>query len=501
MSAVEPGRTGAPERDAAADNRAVNRNSTALLASRVAMSAMGWAGSILIARLLSPEGWGQFSFVFGLLGLLSIVTDLGVGRVVLARLLDSDAEEVSRVAGAFVALRLLLGLIGYALALAFVVLLDYPAIVVQATAVAGVVVVLATPAQALSVLFQSRLRLTAVALAEALGQVVQLLLTVLAALFAPLLLVFVLPFVINEAVVLVLLLRRVRRGDGGPVSMRQLQLRRWRGMLIEALPLTIGAALTALLHKIDVLLLSRLDTFEAVGLYTVGYKFADVLLLVASAVVAPVMTLLVVAWPGDTDGFRARVRKTSAVLVLFGTLAVGVFWSAAEPLIGLLYGAGFTPAAHSARLLVLGAALAMLTSLGLYVLVAAGKQRLYPWVGLAGLLLNVVLNVVLIPRYSFEGAAVATIITEAALLLAIWILAARTVRVPGLLPLGQVVGLALVTVAAVVLGELTSGLLPWPVLAAAVGLVVLTAAWALDYPALRTMLELPNLRRRRDAAR
>lgn len=487
MNGVEPGRTGAQPRDAAADNRAVTRSSAALLASRVAMSAMGWAGSILIARLLSPEGWGQFSFVFGLLGLLSIVTDLGVGRVVLARLLDSDAAEVARVAGAFVALRLLLGLLGYGLALGFVVLLDYPTIVVQATAVAGVVVVLATPSHALSVLFQSRLRLTVVALAEALGQVVQLLLTVLAALFAPLLLVFALPFVVNQAVVLVLLLRRARRGEGGPVSMRHLQLWRWRGMLVEALPLTIGVALITLLHKLDVLMLSRLDTFEAVGLYTVGYKFADVLMLVASAVVAPVMTLLVAAWPGDPDGFRSRVRQTGAVLVLIGALAVGAFWSAAEPLIGLLYGRTFEPAAHSARLLVLGAALAMLTSLGLYVLVAAGKQRLYPWVGVAGLTLNVALNVALIPRYSFEGAAVATIITEATLLLGIGILAARTVRVPGLLPLGQVALLALVTAAAVGLGELVSGHLPWPVLSGAVVVAVLAGAWALDYPGVRAL--------------
>lgn len=485
-------------RDTAADNRAVARSSVALLASRVAMSAMGWVGSILIARMLSPEAWGQFSFVFGLLGLLSIVTDLGVGRVVLARLLDADAEEVSRVAGAFVALRLLLGLLGYVLALAYVVLFDYPTVVVQATALAGVVVVLATPGQALSVLFQSRLRLTIVAAAEAIGQVVQLLLTVLAVLLAPLLLVFVLPFVANELLVLVLLLRRVRGGDGGPVSMRQLQLRRWRGMLVEALPITIGVAMITLLHKVDVLLLSRLDTFESVGLYTVGYKFADVLLMVESALVLPVMTLLVAAWPGDTGGFRARTRQTGTVLVVIGAVAVAAFWSAAQPMIGVLYGPQFESAAGSARLLVLGAALAMPTSLGLYVLVAAGKQRVYPWVGLAGLSLNVVLNLVLIPRYSIHGAAVATIVTEAVLLVGIWLLVAGTVRVPGLLPLGRLGGLVLSTAAVVWLGDLASGMVPWPVLAGVCTLGVCAAALVLDLPGVRGMPRLLRARMRQE---
>lgn len=315
------------ERDASADNRAVARTSVALLASRVATSGMGWFGSILIARLLSPEGWGQFSFVFGLLGLLSIVTDLGVGRVVLARLLESDAVEVARVAGAFVALRVLLGLVGYAVAMGYVLLFGYPTIVVQATAVAGVVVVIATPSHALSVLFQSRLRMTVVAAAQAAGQSAQLLLTVLAALWAPQLLVFVLPFVANEAVQLVIKLRRVRRGDAGPVSVRHAQLWRWRGMLVDALPLTVGIALTTVLYKIDVLLLSRLDTFDSVGLYSVGYKFADVLTLVAIAVVSPAMTLLVAAWPANVTDFRRRTRQLSTVLTLLGALAVAGFWS------------------------------------------------------------------------------------------------------------------------------------------------------------------------------
>jgi O-antigen/teichoic acid export membrane protein len=475
------------ERDASADNRAVARTSVALLASRVAISGMGWFGSILIARLLSPEGWGEFSFVFGLLGLLSIVTDLGVGRVVLARLLDSDAVEVARVAGAFVALRVLLGLVGYAVAMGYVLLFGYPMVVVQATAVAGVVVVVATPSHALSVLFQSRLRMTVVAVAEAAGQSVQLLLTVLAALWAPQLLVFVLPFVANEVVQLGMKLRRVRRGDAGSVSVRQVQLWRWRGMLVDALPLTVGIALTTLLYKIDVLLLSRFDTFDSVGLYSVGYKFADVLVLVAVAVVSPAMTLLVAAWPANITDFRRRTRQLSAVLALLGALAVAGFWSVADPLITLLYGGRFGSATDAARLLVLGGALAMLTYVGFTVLVAAGRQRLYPWVGAVGLPLNVILNLVLIPPYSFSGAAVATIITEVAVLVMIWVLVARTVAVPGLLPLGRLGGLAVVTAAVVGLSQLTYELAPWPVRALGCVLGVLGAAWALDYPGVRSL--------------
>lgn len=67
------------------------RRSTAImLGSRIAVAAMGWTGSVLIARSISPDEFGKFSLIFGLLGLLSVVTDLGVGRVVLAKLVECN---------------------------------------------------------------------------------------------------------------------------------------------------------------------------------------------------------------------------------------------------------------------------------------------------------------------------------------------------------------------------------------------------------------------------
>lgn len=270
------------------------RRSTAImLGSRIAVAAMGWTGSVLIARSISPDEFGQFSLIFGLLGLLSVVTDLGVGRVVLAKLVECNPWEVSLVTTAFISLRVALGLFGYIVAVGYVWILRYPAEVVEATAVAGLVVVVATPSHALSVMYQSRLRMTYVAIAEGIGRLAQLVATIVAVLWQPILLVLVIPAVINEVVAAVVKVRGVRKGVAGPRPSSRAQFRRWREMLIEAIPLSIGFALVTLLSKVDVLLLGKLDTFDSVGLYTIGYKFADLLQIVAITVVTPVTTLLV----------------------------------------------------------------------------------------------------------------------------------------------------------------------------------------------------------------
>ncbi len=467
-------------------NQAAVRNTVALLFSRVVISSLGWIGSIVIARVLSPDDFGQYSFVFGLLGLLSIFTDLGVGRVVLARLVDEDEADVPLVASAFIALRALLGLFGYAVALAYVVLLGYPGDVVRATALAGLVVVVATPSHALTMLFQARLKMTVVAVAESLGQVVQLALTLVVALFAPSLLLLVLPVIVNELVKILLKLRGVARGDVGPRPARQVQRWRWRSMLIDAVPLTIGSALATLLYKVDVLLLSRLDTFDAVGLYSVGYKFADVLALVTTAVVGPALTLLLSAWPKDVDRFRDRARSTSLLLAFLGSLVIAGFWASARPLLVVLYGERFGAATTSSRLLVLGAVLSMITQVGFTLLVATGRSRVYPWVGLVGLAVNVVLNLMLIPTMSYDGAAVATVVTEVLVLATMWLLVSRTVPVPRLLPLGRLCAVGASTAGIVLVTELFDDVVWWPALAAAGVLLAVAAGLALDLPGARS---------------
>ena len=94
MSSAATAADGAPERGPdlvqQERGRAAARSTAALLVSRAVVSLLGWAGSVVIARVLSPQDWGHWSFVFGLLGLLAVVTDLGVGRVVVARLVQDD---------------------------------------------------------------------------------------------------------------------------------------------------------------------------------------------------------------------------------------------------------------------------------------------------------------------------------------------------------------------------------------------------------------------------
>ena len=470
--------TSIPESDLTSTRAA--RNTASLLGTRVLIAGFGWAGSVLIARTLSPDDFGAFSLVFGILGLMAIVTDLGVGRVVLADLVKADTHRSSDLAGSFIVLRLLLGLIGYVAAVGFVLVAGYSHEIVVATMVGGLVVVIATPSHALSVIYQSRLRMSYVAVVETLAQLAQLLLTICAVLWSPYLLVLILPAVANEVVSIVLKIWGMARGRTGAPPAWHHSLRFWKPMLLEAIPLSIGYALIQMTAKIDILLLSKMDTLDSVGLYSIGYKFSDFVLVAGLAVSTPFMTLLVAAWPNDQAAFVAATRRSMGIVAGLGALGIAMFWPCATTLLGLLYGPRFEAASLATNLLVTGSVLAGLAQIGMLALVSAGKHRSYPWMALIGLVLNIALNIVLIPRYSYTGAAYATLVTELVIAIGVALILRRSIPFRELIPWSRILVFAamsaiLIVTSVIVQREFT---VPWFVCTAVTAVVFVAAAHA-----------------------
>lgn len=445
-------------------------NAGSLLAGRLGIAVMGWAGTVLIVRTLTEEEWGQFAFVYGLLGMLTIFTDMGIGRVAINGVLDEN-EDQADFAGTYVVLRAMLGVVGYLFAVAFVVIARYPDVVVRAVAIAGLTVLVSTPSSAHQVAFQARLRLHVVAISGVIGQAAQLAVTAAVAVRGGTLLWFLIPPIVGEVVMFAYKLPRARALIPFHYVLRP---GLWARLLREAIPLSIGGALLTVTYRIDTVMLSKLDTFESVGAYGVAYKFADLARFAATAVTVPILTLLTTAWPSDPDTFRAAIRQGAVYLTFVGGGLIVGFSLFASEIIELLFSETYRSAAPAATILMVATGVVYFTGLSFNALVAAGRNRWYPVVTLAGLIVNVGLNLVLIPRYSFEGAAVATLITEVVIASTLWMM---LLRVPGVraIDMSFLLRFAVAIVTGLVMGGLADRLLPWLLAAAVAGMAYLGA--------------------------
>ncbi len=461
------------------------RSAGALLASRLVVAVLGWSGTVLIARELGEDGFGAFTLVFSILGMLSIVTDLGLGRVALAGLLDPE-EDSARFAGTYVVLRATLGLLGYAIVVALVLLAGYDDVVVRATLVAGLVPVLATPAHAYEIAFQAHHRLGQTAWVRVIAQSGQLALTVALVVSGRSLVWLTVPAVLHAALVLSLSAPLAHRLESFRYGIdRQI----WMRLLREAVPLSIGTAMATLYYRVDSVMLSKLDDFAAVGIYGVAYKFVDIAHLVPSVLSVAILAVLVGSWPADLDRFRTTLRNATALLTLLGGLLVVEFALFAEDIITLLYGDAYGAGDTATRVLLVAEWAGYFTSLSFATLVATGQHGRYPLITLTGLVLNIAINLVLIPLWSFEGAAVATLVTE----VCVAALMVREVRrIPQLSPVrvGPLWRIAGPIGVALISGLLVARYSPWIVAATATAVVYLVVADRVRFSSHRSVRQL-----------
>lgn len=455
----------APERELEAELRprsGLLTNSSALLSSRLVVAVLGWAGTILIVRRLDADEFGRFAFVFSLIGLLSFATDLSSSRVMVRALAQPDADRAS-LAGAYVCLRALLGVATYGVAVAFVVLAGYPSDVVVATALAGLGLIIGAVGGALTAVFQAEVRLGHVAIADVVGQLAQLALTVAVALTQPSLLLFVLPALFFDVTVLGWKAVFVRRLV---VPRLSFQPRLWGSVLRQAAPLAVGTALFTLSAQIPLVLLSKLDSFAAVGLYGVAVKFVMLAAFLPRALTAPLLPLLVRSWPQDVERFWQTVRRALLVLAVAGGALICAFVPVADDLIAFLYGEEYREAGVAAAVTVAAVCATFSTQVAITVLITVGKNRQYILLGSLSLLATVGITVALVPTLSYEGAAVGSASARLLVLVVLAGVALRTVH-RRQLPAGRLAAVAGCTLAGTGIGYLVAEVAPWPVASAA----------------------------------
>jgi O-antigen/teichoic acid export membrane protein len=183
----------------------------------------------------------------------------------------------------------------------------------------------------------------------------------------------------------------------------------WPVFRRDVWPIGAGIVLSALYFRIDVFLVQLWSGTEAVALYNAVFRLVEALRLFPAAVLAVALPSLARA------GELRPLARIAVPITAFAIAATAVLWVLAGWLIPALYGAAYAPAVPAFRILLLSFPLLSLNYALTHQLVGWDGQRVYAALCGMALAVNVLVNARLIPSWSIEGAAWATLATEAAL--------------------------------------------------------------------------------------
>jgi O-antigen/teichoic acid export membrane protein len=186
----------------------------------------------------------------------------------------------------------------------------------------------------------------------------------------------------------------------------------WRELHRTALPLGFFLVVLNLYSYVDGVMLGVLRTDAETGLYAAAYKIYEGFTyapMAISAVLTPRLSALFL-----TERIRHRVLSLQGLLASAGLAVIvgGAGYALATPILVLLFGAAYASATPAFRILCAGLPVVFVIWILHAIAISVDRERLLARTAVVGLLVNVGLNLFVIPKYGGSGAAMATVAGE-----------------------------------------------------------------------------------------
>ncbi len=403
-------------------------------AGKFGASIVGLLIVAILARYLGVAGYGQYTTVFSYLFFFAVLSDLGLYVVVVNELKRSRFGEEKFLNNIFT-LRAVSATVMMVLASGLVWFFPYDGLVKLGVVVAAVSIWLSLLDQIMVAFFQNRAEMKRVAVAEIVGKVVTLILVIIAVQARMNLIVVLVVAVIGGLVNCGINFSYLLKFTKIKLAFDKVV---WREIFHLSWPVALTSVFSLIYFKADTLLLSVLPANEiyaatqneTVGIYGAPYKILEVLIAwpaIFMGLVSPVLSRA--AGEARWEDFkRVFKRAMSGLLMIALPMIVGAI-IVAKPLMVLVAGQEFARSAPILQILIWATAIIFLSHLTTYALIALGKQKKMIGYYLVAAVGAVIGYLILIPKYSYFGAAGMTVGVELFMLMATLVLLRKNVAV------------------------------------------------------------------------
>ncbi|MBI2627039.1 MAG: flippase [Parcubacteria group bacterium] len=385
--------------------------------SRVITGGIGLFVIAVMSRSLGQAGYGNYSTILSYMLIFSVVGDLGLYTLLVREISRNDKEE-SYIASNFFTLRLITIAVTAILAILISEFLTpYPRLVKDGLIVGTIFLVFSSLTQVLSGIYQKYLRFYLISFADILSSLVQLAIILFVASKGRDLLPYVWAASIASLVQFSIVFINVQKLV--PISLH-ISFSFWRKILKDSLPVAVSLVFTVIYFRIDTIMLSLIKTPNEVGIYSIAAKVLEVIIFLPALYMGLVMPVLSKEAVSNVTNFRRIFKKTFDILAAFSVPTVVFLAILSAKIVVIVGGSTFLASYQPLFILAFAVGLIFFGNLVGRAAVALDLQKRSMWIYLGGAILNIILNLLLIPSFSFNGAAFATLMTELFITLALF---------------------------------------------------------------------------------
>lgn len=382
-------------------------NSAWMLIAQLLRIVSGVFVGIYVARYLGPEQYGIISYALAIVAILASISRLGMDAILV--------RELAR----FPALRR--ELMGTAFGLMFL------ASVTCTIFLSGIVITLETPENQIYILitaagallqsflvidynFQSQVKAKYSSIAKSLALGFSAISKLILVWLNADLLYFVL-FYTFDSIIVAILLVIMHVANKQPAFFLSFKPKHIKPLLTSAWPMVISALSVALYMRIDQIMIKAMLSPYELGLYSSSVKIFEgwlILPYIISVSLLPAIVKLKTSSPYQYVKYMTMLFSIMFWLSVIVATVVSVF---SLPIISITFGPEYLKAAPILSIVIWSATFSALGSVTARYLTVENMEKKIALRTIVGLIINFTMNLILIPLYGTEGAAIATLLT------------------------------------------------------------------------------------------
>jgi len=387
------------------------RNTAWLFADRLVRASLTLLVSVWLARYLGAAGYGVYSYAFAIIALFSGLAAAGLEELVVRDLVKMP-ERRGEIIGTTFALKMSCGILAGSLAVLTIWALrpDEPLLIELTAIIASGFLFEAF--QTLAIWFQSQTQSKYSVIAK--SSILILINMVKIGLLLSFASIHAFAWcALLESILVAVALTSIYRFKGN-------SLRSWRisrsyawALIRDCWPLALSSMVVIAYARLAQLMIGSMIGNEAVGIFSAASRVSEAWTFIPLAIISSTFPSLIAVRSSNPALYYRRLQTLCNVIFMLGLAVAIPMTFLATPLVIALFGKAYATAGPVLAINLWGSVFMFLSMVQSGWYVSEGLTRMALIRTLICGALNAILNVILIPRFSYTGAACATAVAYA----------------------------------------------------------------------------------------
>lgn len=388
------------------------KNTSVIFISQILSYVLGFFITMYTARYLGAEGYGILSLALSITGIFGILADLGLNTLMVREVARNKELADTYISNTFL-MKMVLSILTFGLMFSVVNIIGYSSTVSTVIYLITFSVILNAFTGVLNAVFQANEKMEYVSVSTILSSAAMLVGTAVGIYYHYDVIYFAMLYIISYGLVFIYISIMYLWKFSLPKI--HIDMSFWKPTIKEAWPFGITSLSGTLYTYIDSIMLSIIQGNTVVGWYGAAYRLMLITLFIPNTVNTAIFPVMSRFYTSSRDSLNLMYERYFKYMLIIGIPMGFGTTILADKIIMLIFGSGYSQSVLALQILIWTMVFTFAGASFVQLLQSVNRQIVITKISIICVLINILLNLVLIPRYSYIGASFATLLTEVVL--------------------------------------------------------------------------------------